>query len=318
LKISNETKIGALTVIALAILILGYSFLKGNDVFASENKFYAVYSNVDGLSVSKPVEVNGFPIGRVSRMTLQQDGHTLVEFKVDSKYDIPKNTLAKLEGDLLGNKTISFELGDSKEMAEDKAMLQSDIKGSIAETLQPVQKKVEVIIGKLDSILSSVNNIMNPIFQKNVDRSFTSIANTLQSLEGTTKKVDNLVGTQGVHINNILTNVEGLSANLKSSDVYLTHTMANFSKVSDEIAQANIKQTLDNASKAIADLQATITKVNSGKGSLGLLLNDDQMYNHLKDASGDLDKLLIDLKANPKRYVHFSVFGGGSKDSKGQ
>ncbi len=154
---------------------------------------------------------------------------------------------------------------------------------------------------------------MNPKFQSNVDRSFNSIANTLQSLEGTSKKVDALVGTQSVHINNILGNVEAISANLKSSDVYLTRTMANFNKVSDDIAAANIKQTLDNAGKAIADLQATITKINNGQGSLGLLMNDDKMYNNLKDASYNLNQLMIDLKANPKRYVHFSVFGGKDK-----
>lgn len=314
MKISNETKIGALTVVSVAILMFGYSYLKGNDVFTSENRFYATYASVDGLSVSKPVLVNGFPIGRVSHMTLLSDGRTLVELKVEPKYEIPKNTLAKLEGtDLLGSKAIIFELGDSKVMAEDKDTLKADIKGGLAESLQPVQKKAEVIIGKMDSILSSVNAIMNPRFQKNVDRSFNSIANTLQSLEGTSKKVDNLVGVQSVHINNILANVESISGNLKTNGVYLTRTMANFNKVSDDIAASNVKQTLDNVNKAIADLQATIAKVNNGQGSLGKLMTDDEMYNHLRDASADLDKLLIDLKANPKRYVHFSVFGGKSK-----
>ncbi|WP_448698618.1 MlaD family protein [Mucilaginibacter sp. AW1-3] len=314
MKISNETKIGALTVVSVAILILGYSFLKGNDIFTSENRFYATYNTVDGLSVSKPVLVNGFPIGRVSRMTLLADGRTLVELKVEPKYDIPKNTLAKLEGtDLLGSKAIIFELGDSKVMAEDKDTLRADIKGGLAESLQPVQKKVEMIIAKMDSILSSVNNIMNPRFQKNVDRSFNSIANTLQSLEGMSKKVDNLVGVQSVRINNILTNVESISANLKTNSVYLTKTMSNFNKVSDDVASANIKQTINNANQAIVDLQTTIGNINKGQGSLGKLLTDDEMYNHLRDASANLDKLLIDLKANPKRYVHFSVFGGGGK-----
>lgn len=314
MKISNETKIGALTVIALAILILGYSFLKGNDIFSRENKFYAVYSHVDGLSVSKPVLVNGFPIGRVSNMTLQPDGSTVVEFKVDPKYDIPKNTLAKLEGaDLLGSKAIVFSLGDSKEIAENKDTLKADVKGGLAETLQPVQKKAEIIIGKMDSILSSVNAILNPRFQKNVDRSFNSIANTLQSLEGTTQKVDDLVGKQSVRINNILANVESISANLKSSNAYLTGTLSNFNKISDDVAKSNIRQTLENANKAVADLQATINKINNGHGSLGLLLNDDKMYNNLNNASANLNNLLIDLKANPKRYVNISVFGGKSK-----
>jgi phospholipid/cholesterol/gamma-HCH transport system substrate-binding protein len=310
LKISNETKIGALTVISLAILILGYSFLKGSDVFSTENKFYAVYSDVSGLAISKPVLVNGFPIGRVSKMELRPDGQTLVEFKVQDKYDIPKNTLARLEGDILGSKTINFELGNSKEMAESTDTLRAFVKGGLAESLQPVQKKAELIIGKMDSILTSVNAIMNPRFQKNVDRSFNSIANTLQSLEGTSQKVDALVGKQSVRINNILANVESISANLKASDVYLTGTLANFNKISNDVAKSNIKQTLDNANKAVADLQNTIAKINNGQGSLGLLLNDDKMYNNLKDASANLNNLFIDIKAHPKNYVSFSVFGG--------
>ena len=315
MKISNETKIGALTVVSLAILLLGYSFLKGNDVFSNENRFYAIYNSVDGLAISKPVLVNGFPIGRVSNMTLLSDGRTLCELKVDSKYDIPKNTLAKLEGtDLLGGKAIVFELGTSKEMAPDKDTLRADIKGGIAESLEPVQKKAEAIVAKMDSILTSVNNIMNPKFQKNVDRSFTSIANSLQSLEGTTKKVDALVGAQSAHIDHIMANVEDITTNLKTSNKSLTGTMANFNKISDDIAKSNIKQTLDNASKAVADLQATIAKMNSKDGSIGLMLNDKTVYNNLSDATNNLNKLLIDLKANPKRYVHFSVFGG--KDNK--
>ncbi|RKR83249.1 phospholipid/cholesterol/gamma-HCH transport system substrate-binding protein [Mucilaginibacter gracilis] len=313
MKISNETKIGALTVVALAILILGYSFLKGNDVFSTENKFYAVYSDVSGLAVAKPVLVNGFQIGRVSKMRLLPSGHTLVEFKVQDKYDIPKNTIAKLEGDILGSKTINFEYGNSKTFAVSEDTLQAFVKGGIAESLQPVQKKAELIIGKMDSILTSVNAIMNPRFQKNVDRSFNSIANTLQALEGTTQKVDALVGNQSVRINNILANVESISANLKSSNKYLSGTMANFNKISDDVAKGHIKETLENANKAVADLQATIAKINAGQGSLGLLLNDDKMYNNLKDASANLNNLFIDIKAHPKNYVSFSVFGGGKK-----
>jgi phospholipid/cholesterol/gamma-HCH transport system substrate-binding protein len=314
LKISNETKIGALTVVAIAILILGYSFLKGSDVFSSSNKYYAIYNSVEGLSVSKPVLVNGFPIGRVSNMALQPDGRTLCEFKIDAKYDIPKNTIAKLQStDLLGGKAITFQLGDSRLIAPNNDTLQANVPGGLAESLQPMQKKAEAIVAKMDSILTSVNAIMNPKFQKNVDRSFTSIANSLGALEGTTKKVDDLVGAQSIHINHIMGNVEDITANLKASNKYLTGTLSNFNKISDDIAQSNIKQTLDNAGKAMADLQATIAKMNSKDGSLGLLLNDKTVYNNLSNSTNSLNELLKDLKDNPKRYVHFSVFGGKDK-----
>jgi phospholipid/cholesterol/gamma-HCH transport system substrate-binding protein len=311
MKISNETKIGALTAIAITILILGYSYLRGNDVFSGSNKYYAIYNSVEGLTVSKPVLVNGFQIGRISKMQLQQDGHTVVEFKIDPDVVIPKNTLAKLEStDLLGSKAIVFELGNSNVPAEDKDTLRADIQGSLAETLQPIQKKAEMLMSKLDSSLSAVNKILNPNFQKNIDRSFMSIANSLQTLEGTTKKIDYLVGSQTGHIDAILSNAEVVSGNLKTSTTHLNGMTANFEKVSNDVAAANLKQTLDNANKAMADLQATIAKINNSQGSLGLLLNDDKMYKNLTDASNNLNNLFIDLKAHPKRYVSFSVFGG--------
>ena len=291
--------------------ILGYSFLRGNDVFSGSNKFYAVYRSVEGLAVAKPVLVNGFQIGRVSSMKLQQDGRTVVEFKIDPSYVVPKNTLAKLQStDLLGSKAIVFELGNSKVPAEDQDTLRADIQGSLAESLQPIQKKAEMLISKMDSSLAAINKILNPNFQKNVDRSFMSIANSLQTLEGTTKKIDNLVAAQSGHINGILTNAEVVSGSLKASTAHINGMTANFEKVSNDVANANIKQTLDNANKAMADLQATIAKINSGQGSLGLLMNDDKMYKNLTDASNNLNNLFIDLKAHPKRYVSFSVFGG--------
>ncbi|PTQ96817.1 phospholipid/cholesterol/gamma-HCH transport system substrate-binding protein [Mucilaginibacter yixingensis] len=311
MKISNETKIGALTAISITILILGYSYLRGNDVFSRSNKYYAVYKSVEGLSVSKPVLVNGFQIGRVSNMQLQPDGRTIVEFKIEPQYDIPDNTLAKLEStDLLGGKAIVFELGNSRNFANNKDTLRADIQGSLAESLQPIQRKAETLINKLDSSLAAINNILNPDFQRNVDRSFASIANSLQTLEGTTKKIDNLIGTQTGHINGILTNAEVASAGLKTTVNNMNDVTGNFKTVSSDLANANLKQTLDNANQAVANLQAVITKINSGKGSLGMLANDPQMYKNLTDASDNLNKLFIDLKAHPKRYVSFSVFGG--------
>ncbi|MCO5935069.1 MlaD family protein [Mucilaginibacter sp. RB4R14] len=310
MKISNETKIGALTAVAITVLILGYSFLRGNDVFSSANKFYAIYRSVEGLTISKPVLVNGFQIGRVSKMALQGDGRTIVEFKVDKQYNVPDNTLAKLEStDLLGGKAIVFQLGASMKYAQDQDTLRADIQGSLAESLQPIQKKAEVLITKVDSALSSINKIMNPRFQANVDRSFASIANSLQTLESTTKKIDAIVGAQSTHINSIMANADAASSNLKTSTGNLNGISANFEKFSTDLAKSNIKGTLDNANKAMGGLQTTIDKINSGQGSLGLLMNDTKMYDNLNTASGNLNNLFIDIKAHPSRYIHFSVFG---------
>lgn len=317
MKIKNETKVGILAAFAIALLIIGYNFLKGNSIFSNETTLYAKYTRVDGLSVSKPILINGYQIGRVAKLDLQQDGSIIATLSVNSKYEIPENSIARLEGtDLLGSKAIVMSLGNSKKMAEDGYTLNANVEKGLMEQVQPVQKKAELIISKMDSILSSVNSILNPNFQKNVDKSFNSIAGTLASLETTSKKVDGLVGSESARIAAIFKNVEGITANLNNNNQKISDILTNINTVTDKFAAANFKQTLDNANNAIADLQSVISGIKDGKGSLGLLLNDDKMYQNLNNASKNLDELMIDLKANPKRYVHFSVFGGGNKKDK--
>nr|WP_121273128.1 MlaD family protein [Pedobacter schmidteae] len=315
MKIANETKVGILAAFSIALLIIGYNFLKGNAIFSNETVLYARYSHVDGLQVSKPVLINGFQIGRVDKLELQSDGTILATLKIKGRYEIPKNSIAKLEGtDLLGSKAIIMALGTGTDYAQDGDTLNANVAKGLLETVQPVQKKAELIIAKMDSILTSVNSILNPNFQKNVDKSFNSIASTLSSLEATSKKVDNLVGTEGSRISGILANVEAITGNLKKNNEKINEILANVHSITDQVAAANFKQTIDNANKAMADLQGIVTKINNGQGSLGMLVNDTKMYDNLTNASKNLDNLMIDLKQNPKRYVHFSVFGGGKKD----
>lgn len=311
MKITNETKVGVLAAVAITVLIVGYSFLKGNDVFSRENEFYAIYPRVDGLTVSNPVLVNGYQIGRVSDLTLQADGRILVQFKVNPEYGIPKNTIAKLEStDLLGGKAIVFELGNGSDLAVDGDTLNANVKRDLMDQVEPVQKKAEQIISRMDSVLTSVNSTLSPEFQRNFDRSFSSIARTLETLEKTTKTVDGLVTNQSSKISVIITNLESISTNLKNNNSTITKIVNNFDKISDDVAKANFAQTITEANKAVADLQVVINKVNSGNGTLGQLINDERMYNNLNNAAANLDKLIVDLKANPKRYVSFSVFGG--------
>ena len=317
MKIANETKVGILAAFSIALLIIGYNFLKGNAIFSSETVLYARYSHVDGLAVSKPVLINGFQIGRVDKLQLQSDGSILATLKIKGKYEIPTNSIEYLEStDLLGSKAIVMQLGNGNVFAQDGDTLNANVSKGLLETVEPVQKKAEVIIAKMDSILTSVNTILNPNFQKNVDKSFNSIASTLASLEATSKKVDNLVGAEGSRISAILANVEAISNNLKQNNQKISSILNNVNSITDQVAASNFKQTIDNANKAMLDLQTIVSKINEGQGTLGLLVNDTKMYENLNNASKNLDNLMIDLKANPKRYVHFSVFGGGNKKDK--
>lgn len=317
MKIKNETKVGVLAAFAIALLIIGYNFLKGNSIFSTETELYARYSQVDGLGVSKPVLINGFKIGRVDKLELQPNGTIVATLKISDKYDIPNNSIARLEStDLLGGKAIIMDLGNSTEYAKDGDTLNANVEKGLMEAVQPVQKKAELIIAKMDSILTSVNSILNPNFQKNVDKSFTSIASTLGALEATSKKVDALVGSEASKLSGILSNVETITVNFKNNGAKIDAILSNLNQVTDKAAALNFKATIDNANKAVADLQEMVSGIKNGKGSLGQLLNDTQLSDNLNNASKNLDNLLIDLKANPKRYVHFSVFGGGNKKDK--
>ncbi|SEM93693.1 phospholipid/cholesterol/gamma-HCH transport system substrate-binding protein [bacterium A37T11] len=315
MKIANETKVGILATVAIAVLFIGYSFLKGNDVFSSENIFYATYDRVDGLTESKPVLVNGYQIGRVQSLQLQQNGQILTAFKINKDYAIPKNTLARISStDLLGSKAIVFELGNSQTYAKSGDTLNAGIQKNIMEQVEPIQKKAEALVAVLDSVLTSVNNTIDKSFQHDFKRSIESIANTLNNFEKITGKLDGIVGTQRTRLSNILVNVESITGNLKDNNEKISLVLGNMSQFSDHLAKANFVQTLDNANGAIADLQAVVESIHQGNGSIGKLLNDDQLYNNLNNASKNLDSLMLDLRERPGRYVHFSIFGHKNKD----
>jgi len=315
LKISNETKVGALTSVAIAILFIGYSFLKGNNVFSSENTFYTEYDNVDGLTISKPVLVSGFQIGRVSKLTLLPNGKIKTEFKINDDYEIPSNTVAQIvSADLLGSKAIVFELGNSTTMARDGDPLLSDVQANLMEKVEPLQKKIENLVVKLDSVLSGVNSVLDANFQRDFKSSVQSISISLKNLEKITGDVDGLMGSERSRLSNIMSNLESITNNFKNNNEKINSILANLDNLSDDLSKTEIKATVDNANQAMKDFAAITTKINNGEGSLGLLIKDEKLYNNLNNASQNLDQLVEDLKNNPGKYLKISIFG--KKDTK--
>ncbi|MCT1525601.1 MULTISPECIES: MlaD family protein [Sphingobacterium] len=315
MKISNETKVGALTSIAIAILFIGYSFLKGNNVFSSENTFYTEYDNVDGLAVSKPVLVSGFQIGRVSKLTLQPNGKIRTEFKINNDYDIPSNTVARIvSADLLGSKAIVFELGNSTTMARSGDPLLSDVQANLMEKVEPLQKKIENLVEKLDSVLSGVNSVLDDGFQRDFKSSVHSISVSLKNLEKITSDVDGLMGSEKNRLANIMANLESITNNFKNNNAKINNILGNLDSLSSDLSKTEIKATIDNANQAMRDVQAITNKINSGEGSIGLLIHDEKLYNNLNNASKSLDELVNDLKTNPGKYLKISIFG--KKDTK--
>ncbi|GAA4509944.1 MULTISPECIES: MlaD family protein [Sphingobacterium] len=315
MKISNETKVGALTAVAITILVIGYSFLRGNDLFSSENTYYTDYDNVDGLVVSNPVMVNGFKIGRVSKTTLMDNGKIRTEFKIKKEYKIPSNTIARISSDgFLGGKVIVFELGNSKTYAKDGDPLQSDVQANLLQKVEPLQKKIEDLVERLDSVLFAVNTALDEEFQRDFKSSLRSISISLKNVEKITTDVEGLMGSERERLARIMQNLESITHNFKNNGDKINQIMANLDHLSSDLSKTEIKATVDNAYQAMKDVQEITDKINKGEGSLGLLLNDDKLYDNLSRTSASLDELVQDLKTNPGKYLKISIFG--KKDTK--
>jgi phospholipid/cholesterol/gamma-HCH transport system substrate-binding protein len=328
-KLKNEVKVGILVVASSAFLYWGFNFLKGRNYLSNNRIFYAKYDQVNGLVKANWVMVNGVKVGEVSGIEfIDAKGRVLVEMSVENAIDIPINSIARIyNSDVLGSKAIELILGDSMKLnadnklepvlAENGDTLTSEIQPSITEEVSvqmlPIKLKAENVMASLDSVLAVIQYVFNEDTRDNLAHSFESIKFTIKNLENTTYNLDTLVSTQRNRLAQIFANIESISSNIKNSNSKLTNIINNFSSLSDSLAKVKIATTINNANTAISNFSEITAKINNGEGSLGLLINNDTLYNQLEKSSKDLDLLLEDLRLNPQRYVQVSVFGKSSK-----
>ena len=321
MKISREVKIALVFIASLGLLYWGINFLKGRNLFGKERTLYAVYSQINGLVVANPVLINGFRVGHVKQITFHPDGsgRLIVEFIItDNSIQIPVNSIARLySSDLLGSRAIEIKMGNSTLMAHDGDTLNTFVQATLGEEvslqMQPIKQKFENVMLSIDSVLVIIRSVFNENTRQNLELSFQSIRYTIQNLENTTYNIDTLVTTQRYKLAMIISNVESISANIKKNNDKITNIIQNFSDISDTLAKANIASTINNADKSLREFSEIIAKINRGEGSLGMLVNNDSLYRNLEGASNQLNELIEDVKLNPQRYVHFSVFGSGKK-----
>lgn len=326
MKIKKEVKIGFVMLLAIALLFWGANYLKGINLLENNKRFFAVYEQVDGLGSSNPVVINGYKVGQVEEISFMPDnsGRLLVMFVVTEKnFRISKDTRAKIiSSDLLGSKSIELKLGKSNEELQNLDTLESDIEASLSESVNqqiaPLKRKAESLISTVDSAIITVSAIFNKKARNDLDASFTSIKNSLETFEKTMNQVDGMVKDEREKIGGILTNFESITKNLAKNNDKLTASLENIEAISDSLAGANLKQTVNNASIAMTEVSEVMQKINRGEGSLGQLINNDTLYLNLERAASDLDKLMLDMRLNPERYVHFSIFGRKNKKAKDQ
>lgn len=322
MKISKEFKIGIVVVFAIAAFIWGLNFLKGTNLFSHKYELYAVYPKIDGLIPANPLLVNGYKIGQVNQIQLiKRNGEysVLVKFLLTEDVQIPKNSIAKaISSDLLGSKAVELIYSNSNEFVSNGDTLKSEteesLKSSVDKRIAPLQAKAENLISSIDSVMTVVNSVLNTKTRENLDKSFESIRKAILSLEQTAYKLDDLVGSERARISSILINLNNITSNLDKNGKKIDNIIGNLSNLSDSLAKAELKSAINNADKSLKELNTLLAGINQGKGTLGKLAKNDTLYYNLNKSSEDLDKLLKDLRYNPQRYIHFSVFGRKDKN----
>lgn len=321
MKISNETKVGAFTAIVITMLVLGYNFLKGNDLFSRTNFYYAIYENVDGLTTSNAVKLNGLKVGQVKEVTIRPDFTLLVKFEIRADLPISKyDTASIVATDLFGTKSLVLTNCRQQPLAKENDTLNGWLKPgmmqALGDAMGPVKAKTTELLAVIDSIAKSLKGTLGSKGNNDLAASLADIRITIANLKTMSGSLNSLVGEENSRLNQILGNVASISKNLKDNNEVLSKTMKNMKVITDSLAATDLKNTIAQTRNTMAGLNEVIKKINSGEGSLGLLVNDKKLYDNLQNTAADLDKLVIDLKANPKRYMHISVFGGKEKKPK--
>jgi len=297
--------VASLAIIAGVILYFGVRFLKGTEVFSTNNVFYVVYESVDGLTASNPVLINGLPVGYVDRIQLlqQKNNQLLVALKIDENIVLGDSTAAVLStSDLLGSKAIVLDVKNiSQPLNEgDTLLAQKDV--GIAEL---VQAKTLPIIDQLDTTITRINILLGAFVQDTI-----RVSNTLENVEQTTFQVESMVTENRRDLSAVISNFRQLSETLADSERGIEPLMAKLNDVADKMNEIELQSTVMKIDSTMANLQAITRKIEQQEGTMGKLIGNDSLYVNLNQTVSDLDSLLVDLKANPKRYVRFSIFGG--------
>ena len=304
---NNELKVGFLALIAFLILYFGFNFLKGNDLFSSSRTYYVQFDNVDGLMPSNQVMVNGVEVGKVKKVSLdtEKGNKIVVELRINKSLQIPSESLAILsDGALLGGKIIRLELKGNTLLPEGatiKSMTEKGLTSLLKERALPV-------LSNADSLLISFRQISKKFENTGIylDALLKNSNKTVSHIDGS---VQSIVSENKANLAQITGNMKTLSQSLMETEKQIKPLLVKFNTVADSIQAIRIGETLQQANAAVGSLQRIVSKLEKGQGSAGKLLVSDSLYNGLNKSLVDLDKLLIDFRVQPKRYIHFSVFG---------
>lgn len=321
MKISNETKVGALTAIAITLMVLGFNYLKGRSLFKTGNFIYAKYPDAKGLMVSNPVYINGFQVGSVYDIenTDQNLRNINVAIKLKDNYNIPDNSVAEIIKDPLGTPSVEIGLGDSKLFLKsgDSVHTKSSpgLLDAVTSRLMPIADQLKITIATLDAALKNINSIFDPSTKHNLQDIIANINTTTASLVKSSTAIQSMLNVQSGSITQSLNNINSFTKNLADNNEKVTQVLSNVEKTTHHLSNVDIEGSIANFKNAVENLNTILNKLNSKEGSLGLLVNDKILYNNLTNSIRSANILLDDLRTHPKRYVNISVFGKKDKSS---
>lgn len=316
MKINREFKIGVFAVFAVVIFVWGLNYLKGNDIFTRSLIIYSIYDDVTDLDQASPVSMNGVVIGQVRSIKFMEDGsgRIIVSSSLSPDLSIPANSKALLtDAGFIGGREIFILRGDSSALIKSGDTLQSvvelSLQNQVSQMVGPVINQTEEVFVQLDSILRAFNSVFNYQTRNDITQSFSGMRATVDNLESATYLLDKTIANESERIASILANAESLTQNLNNNNALINNIIQNFSNISDSVAAANIQQTLLLAEESLKNLNLIVQKIERGEGTMGLLVNDQSLYNNLSESALQLELLLEDIRNNPGKYINISVFG---------
>ncbi len=312
MKISNETKVGILTISALTVLILGFNFLKGRDIFKKSKKIYAVFNDLGSLSKSNEVKINGYVIGSVYALEAKDKDMTgiVATINLNEEVNIPRDSKALISSPLVGASYIVIERGKENIFLKPGDTLTTRVDVGILDDvkaqLTPTLTKVRSTLDSLSTIFGSINGVLNSDARNNIQQTMANLNRASSSLNGL---LDNQTGPLAKTLNN----AQDITEELKKNTDNINSTISNAKVASEKLAALELKPTIDSLNAMISQLKTTAARISGKEGTLGALINDKALYNKLYDAILGVEILVDDLRTNPKRYVNLSIFGRKDK-----
>jgi phospholipid/cholesterol/gamma-HCH transport system substrate-binding protein len=310
MKIKNEVKIGIVAAIGVMLLFFGMTFLKGLDIFSSDNQYKMKFSDITGLSASSPIYADGYRVGTVKAIDydFNRQGDITVDVGINKDMQIPEGTRAEIVSDLLGNVQVNLLMDRSVEkMLAPGGIIDGTINDGAMGQVKDMVPAIKKMLPKLDSILVSVNTLLaNP----NIPATLHNVNLISSDLTNSTKQLNLLLAQLNARMPQLLGKTNNLLDNA-SSTMVSANTMIG--SLNGKVDSLDMAQTMQKVQHTLDNVQQLTDKINNSNGSLGLLINDNKLYDNLNNTVRDADSLLTNLKAHPKRYVHFSIFGKKDK-----